>query len=138
MSGFATKILIRFRHCDPAGIVFYPRYFEMLNDVVEEWYAAIGFGFPEMIGERGIGVPLAAVEARFSAPSRLGETLDVALVVTRLGRTSCALMVRLSGPDGKSRVWFAPTVVCADLASVTPVPWPDALRAAMAPYIGDA
>ena len=26
---------VLFRHCDPAGIVFYPRYFEMLNDCVE-------------------------------------------------------------------------------------------------------
>ena len=28
---------VRFGHCDPAGIVFYPRYFEMLNALVEDW-----------------------------------------------------------------------------------------------------
>ena len=27
---------VRFQHCDPAGIVFYPRYFEMLNTTIEE------------------------------------------------------------------------------------------------------
>ncbi len=26
------------RHCDPAGIVFYPRYVGIINDLVEEWF----------------------------------------------------------------------------------------------------
>ena len=30
---------IEFNHCDPAGIVFYPRYFEMTNSVVENFFA---------------------------------------------------------------------------------------------------
>ncbi|CPO21707.1 4-hydroxybenzoyl CoA thioesterase [Bordetella pertussis] len=34
---FVSEVEVRFRHCDPAGIVFYPRYFEMINDFVEEW-----------------------------------------------------------------------------------------------------
>ena len=35
---FKTHIKIRFNHVDAAGIVFYPRYYEMLNQVVEEWF----------------------------------------------------------------------------------------------------
>ena len=31
---FIAQRKVRFQHCDPAGIVFYPRYFEMLNSVV--------------------------------------------------------------------------------------------------------
>ena len=31
---FTTQRKVRFQHCDPAGIVFYPRYFEMINSVV--------------------------------------------------------------------------------------------------------
>ena len=33
---YPHKVL--FRHCDPAGIVFYPRYFEMMNDTVEAFF----------------------------------------------------------------------------------------------------
>ena len=33
--GFEFRQTIGFKHCDPAGIVFYPRYFEMFNDCVE-------------------------------------------------------------------------------------------------------
>ena len=35
MKVFSFSQDIGFRHCDPAGIVFYPRYFEMMNDAVE-------------------------------------------------------------------------------------------------------
>ena len=44
MAQFATEILVRFQHCDPAGIVFYPRYFEMISQSVEEWFAALTTG----------------------------------------------------------------------------------------------
>ena len=42
---FVSQVEVRFRHCDPAGIVFYPRYFEMINDFVEEWFDK-GMGLP--------------------------------------------------------------------------------------------
>ena len=42
-----NSLPIRFRHCDAAGIVFYPRYFEMMNDLVEDWFAELGMGLCE-------------------------------------------------------------------------------------------
>ena len=32
---------IRFKHVDYAGIVFYPRFLEMLNDLVEDWFEEV-------------------------------------------------------------------------------------------------
>ena len=32
---FAADKPIRFHHCDPAGIVFYPQYFVLFNELVE-------------------------------------------------------------------------------------------------------
>ena len=37
---FETDKLIRFHHCDPAGIVFYPQYFVLFNELVEDWFNA--------------------------------------------------------------------------------------------------
>ncbi|MFD1807906.1 hypothetical protein ACFSHQ_06310 [Gemmobacter lanyuensis] len=34
---YRRPIQIEFNHCDPAGIVFYPRYFEMTNSVIENF-----------------------------------------------------------------------------------------------------
>ena len=66
-------IQIEFNHCDPAGIVFYPRYFEMTNSVVENFFAdVLDCSFARMMEERG-GVPTARIEVNFHAPSRLGK-----------------------------------------------------------------
>ncbi|MCO5127369.1 MAG: hypothetical protein M9957_08845 [Rhodobacteraceae bacterium] len=35
---FRQDIRVGFNHCDPAGIVFYPRYFEMANTVCESFF----------------------------------------------------------------------------------------------------
>lgn len=43
---FVTTAKVRFAHADAAGIVFYPRYFEMLNGAVEDWFEQdIGLDF---------------------------------------------------------------------------------------------
>ena len=34
---FEREALIRFSHCDPAGIVFFPQYLVMFNGLVEDW-----------------------------------------------------------------------------------------------------
>ena len=130
MSQFVVEFPVRFRHCDPAGIVFYPRYFEMLNDVVEDWFASLGWSFATLVSEHGLGVPMAGVEARFIAPSRLGEVLEARVTVERVGRSSCASVVEFSCGE-QARVRFAATMVCASLDPLRSVAWPDGLRAAL-------
>ena len=34
---FERPLRIRFAHCDPAGIVFFPQYLVMINNLVEDW-----------------------------------------------------------------------------------------------------
>jgi 4-hydroxybenzoyl-CoA thioesterase len=36
MARFETTRVLRFGDCDPAGIAYYPRYFDLLNGVVED------------------------------------------------------------------------------------------------------
>ena len=134
MAAFRTEHSIRFRHCDQAGIVFYPRYVELLNDVVEDWFAAMGLPFGDLLA-RGLAAPMAALDVQFHRPSRLGEVLAVTLVVERIGRTSCRVTVHLAGPDAVPRVTFVATMVCAGLAELRPLPWPDDLRREMSRYL---
>jgi len=64
MAAFTYTQKVMFQHCDPAGIVFYPRYFEMVNATVEEWFdQVIGFGFPTMHGPMKVAVPTAALRS---------------------------------------------------------------------------
>jgi len=131
---FTTTRRVRFADCDAAGIVFFPRYFEMLNGVVEDWFAGpLGVSFRELHMERGVSVPTAAVEARFIAPSRLEEQLSFALTVTKLGGASCGLRHRISSGD-QLRFEATQTIVFVG-PSLKPEPWPEPLRARIAPFL---
>ena len=136
MSGpvFTTERKVRFADCDAAGIVFYPRYFEMLNGVVEDWFAGpLGVSFRELHLERHVSVPTASVEARFIAPSRLEDDLTFSLTVTKLGGASCGLRHRITSGD-QLRFEATQTIVHVG-ASLKPEPWPEPLRARIRPFL---
>ncbi len=131
---FTAERRIRFADCDAAGIVFFPRYFEMLNGVVEDWFAGpLQASFRELHVNRHVSVPTAAIEARFIAPSRLEDELTFALTVSRLGGASCGLRHRISA-GGTLRFEATQTIVYVG-ASLKPEPWPEALRARIAPFV---
>ena len=131
---FTTTRRVRFADCDAAGIVFFPRYFEMLNGVVEDWFAGpLEASFRQLHMERGVSVPTAAVEARFLAPSRLEDDLTFSLAVTKLGGASCGLRHRISA-GGQLRFEASQTIVYVG-ASLKPEPWPEPLRARIAPFL---
>ena len=74
---YTRLIQIEFNHCDPAGIVFYPRYFEMTNSVVENFFAdVVGRSFAQMHSGQGGGTSCvsghepAAREVRTQLPCR--------------------------------------------------------------------
>lgn len=123
---YTRAIPVEFNHCDPAGIVFYPRYFEMTNSVVENFFREImDFPFARMCAE-GRGVPTARIAIDFVAPSRLGDTLGFVLAVERLGRTSVNLRIA-AHCAGEPRLEGLFTLVWLD-AGGRPEPWPAAMR----------
>ena len=131
---FTVERRVRFADCDAAGIVFFPRYFEMLNGVVEDWFfEELGVSFRELHMDRGVSVPTAAIEARFIAPSRLEDELTAALTVTRLGGASCSLRHQIHAGD-QLRFEATQTLVFVG-SSLKPEPWPDELRAGIAPFL---
>lgn len=125
---FRRDKLIRFHHCDPAGIVFYPHYFILFNELVEDWFRdALGMGFAQIHGEHRLGVPMARLECEFLSPSKIGETLQLTLAVQRLGGASIAVLVE-GGNEGAVRVRANLTLVLASLDTIKPVPVPLWLR----------
>ena len=132
---YSRSIPVEFNHCDPAGIVFYPRYFEMTNSVVENFFAEEGgHSFARMMAD-GQGVPTARLETNFHAPSRLGDRLDFTLDVTRIGGASigftltarCAQELRITAD--LTLVW---------VQAGRPTPWPEALRHRLAAHLEKA
>ena len=125
---FVSRQRVRFAHVDAAGIVFYPRYFEMLNAAVEEYFGAVvGVEFAEIHIGRRLGVPTVRLEADFVAPSRLGDDLDFELDVAAVGRSSLDLAVTVNC-DRETRFKARAVLVCIDLGSGRATPWPADIR----------
>ena len=132
---YRAAILVRFAHCDPAGIVFYPRYLEMFNNLVEDWCRQEKLPFFEMKAGAGRGLPTVHLEVDFMAPSFIGEELAAALFVREVGTSSIGLEIVLRGPDGADRVRGRVVLVLMDAVSLRAVPIPEDMRARIASYI---
>ena len=127
---------IRFGHCDPAGIVYTPEYFDLFNGVIEDWYgAALGIPYHTLIGARRTGLGYAHASADFAAPSRMGDVLEVGVEVTELGRSALTLVVRAFA-EGVERARATFVTVTTSLEHFRPIPIPDDLRAALEAYRG--
>ena len=139
MTAFRRQTQIRFAHCDPAGIVFFPHYCALVNEMVEDWFAGpLGRPFRMLHVEQRMGVPTVKLEAEFVAPARLGDPLEQTLAVTALGSSSCQLQ-HVASIDGAESARFSQTLAYVDLDAMRARPWPDDLRKAMTPFlIGDA
>jgi 4-hydroxybenzoyl-CoA thioesterase len=125
MSHFSVAQPVLFKHCDPAGIVFYPRYFEMINDAIELFFTdGLHSPWPKMLQTHG--VPTASISVEFAAPSRHGDLLDLQISVTRIGTSSLGLMVRALCAD-ELRFTSHSTLVQTTMQG-RPAPWSDRLR----------
>jgi 4-hydroxybenzoyl-CoA thioesterase len=129
---YQSRQLVRYFHCDPGGIVYFPRFFEMFNAVLEDWFAE-ALGCPwgtDLMSARKLGIPTLAISAEFLRASRLGEALDFVLWPTRLGRSSIGLALS-GGVAGAERLRAIWTICMVSREGYRPVPIPDDLRERM-------
>ena len=133
---YTRLIQIEFNHCDPAGIVFYPRYFEMTNSVVENFFNdVVGRSFAQMHVAAHNGVPTVAIEADFMAPSRLGDKVLFSLQIVKLGRSSVTVCIEGRMGD-ELRMRATLTLVWID--GMKAAAWPDDMRARLQTYMEGA
>ena len=131
---FEREQLIRFSHCDPAAIVFFPRYFLMFNNHVEDCFDdGLRLGYARVVAERRIGLPTVAIGCEFQRPSRMGERVRLALGVERLGRSSITLALECRHGD-ELRVRMQQVLVTQSLETGRAVPIADDIRAAITTF----
>lgn len=130
-------IQVLFRHCDPAAIVFYPRYVELVHDVVEHWFNhGLKISYYTLHSERALGIPTANLQVDFKAPSRLGDQLVGKLKVLKLGRSSMQMNIQLCGlEDDAVRVDAKATVVFVSVEKISPIEMPADFRERILPYL---
>ncbi|MDY6011035.1 MAG: thioesterase family protein [Duodenibacillus sp.] len=135
---FEVPVLIRFAHCDPAGIVFHPQYFTIFNGVVEDFFReVVHVPFMELF-RHGVGMPVVGIRCDFVNPSRPGDECVARLWVEHLGKSSIRLAMTLTCA-GQERLRMAETMVCVKVdGSLQPTPIPGAFREIMQQYAAAA
>ena len=134
MAPFTHPLRVRFGECDPHGIVFnanYVAYFDVA--ITELWREALG-SWAAMV-ERGVDAVVGEVNARFHAPARADELLELRVWIEGFGTTSVRIRVDVAR-EGFVLVEGSLRYVFVDAESWAPVPIPEWLRDGLAPYAG--
>lgn len=98
----AVRAQVRWGDCDPAGIAFFPRFFEWMDLASHALAQEMGITRTETLGPASYGFPAVKADAEFFEPALLWDDLEIRTTVPRVGRTSIHLeheVVRVA--DGK-------------------------------------
>lgn len=84
------KVRIEWGDCDPAGIVYYPRYFAMFDHSTAMLLeAATGYTKYEMTKRYDfVGFPMIDTGAKFFIPSKFGDDIVIESTISELGTSS--------------------------------------------------
>ena len=138
---FVRTVPIRFAHCDPAGIIFFPQYLVLFNGLVEDWFnEGLGVSYAAMLAEQRTGLPIVHLECDFLAIARMGDAVHLDLAVQKLGSRSLELVLRCVGADGVIRAVARKVLVFTSLDSHQAVAVPGPIRVAIERWMagGDA
>lgn len=128
---FSRQWTIHFSHCDPAGIVFFPQYLVLFNNLVETWFTeGLGISYADMIAQRRVGLPTVHLECDFRRISRMGEQLDFCVAVKRLGSRSLTLQLWV-GEQDQPRVRLEQVLVFTSLETHKSISIPADIRQAL-------
>ena len=134
MPAYQREVLVRFAHCDPAGIVFHARYFEMINGVVEDWFEdALETSFSGLLFHRDLATPTVHFTVDFTSRSMMGDRLTFELSVLRFGNSSFDLRI-IASCRGEQRMKVKQTLLFTDANAKGAQPIPADLRKRMERY----
>ena len=133
MTPFVHRLRVRYHECDAQGVVFNANPVAYVDVALTELWRSVFGGYDGMVA-LGFDVMVADVHAAFRAPARFDDELDVALTISRFGRTSMTTSWTASVRD---RVCVEGEIVhvWVDAKALTPVPVPDDARAALAEHV---
>src|SRR3954468_12627390 len=82
-------VQIQWGDCDPANIVYYPRYFEMFDDSTSIMFEAAGFSKQDIVKKYGlVGIPMVDTRAKFHIASTHGDWITIESRVAAWRRSS--------------------------------------------------
>jgi acyl-CoA thioester hydrolase len=132
-----TALRVRFAECDMQGHVFsghYLMYFDLAH--TEALRSATGMTYPELVQAHGTDLVVAESGVRYLAPAYYDDLLEIAVTFAPATRSSLTSRFAVTRTGATIATGFL-RHVCVDSKDYKKAPWPDALRAALAPYMDD-
>jgi 4-hydroxybenzoyl-CoA thioesterase len=82
-------VQIQWGDCDPANIVYYPRYFSMFDDSTSVLFEKAGFSKQDLVHKyRLVGIPMVDTRAKFYIPSTHGDWITIETRIESIKRSS--------------------------------------------------
>ena len=123
---------IRLHHTDAAGVIFYPRLFEMAHTAYEACLDELGQPLrAALAGDEPIA-PIVRCEADYRRPLTIGTALTITIDVVREGERSYTLGFTFTGEDGAEVARAKDTHAAIDRRTGTSVPLTAAMRQGLA------
>lgn len=83
------EVQIQWGDCDPANIVYYPRYFAMFDDSTSTLFEVAGFSKQDLVRKYGlVGIPMVDTRAKFYIPSTYGDWIVIETKIESIKRSS--------------------------------------------------
>ena len=140
MNKFTIEERVRWGDVDAAGIIFYGSYIRFFGIAETELFRAVGLPYGKVFDELEIWLPRVHLECDFHRAAQMDDLLQVSVQVGKIGRTSLRLNfeVRRRNEAGEIEEKLMATahfvLVSTDREKLKPLPVPDELRRALAPF----
>jgi acyl-CoA thioester hydrolase len=131
---FRHRFRVRYAECDAQSVVFNAHYFAYFDLALTELFRAVFGGYESML-ERQVDLVVGEASARFLAPARFDDELEVAVSVIRLGTTGVTTRYELLR-DGQLLVEGTLRHVVVNLGTHAKAPIPDWMRDGLEAFAG--
>jgi 1,4-dihydroxy-2-naphthoyl-CoA hydrolase len=97
----SRRLTVRLHHTDAAGLIFFPRLFDLVQEVLEIAMAERGASIEARLAGDGPIMPVVHCEADFQHPLRLGDEVTVEMHCEKLGAKSLGFLYRFLDAAGE-------------------------------------
>ncbi|HEY7631399.1 MAG TPA: thioesterase family protein [Thermoleophilaceae bacterium] len=95
---YIYRLRVRYSECDQQGVVFNAHYFAYFDDALTEVWRDVVVPYGDMV-KSGVDVVVAEAKARFRAPARFDDEIELQWWVTRLGNTAMSTRIDIVRGD---------------------------------------
>lgn len=108
---FRTTRLVEFHDTDMVGIMHFASFFHYMESAEHEFIRSLDFSVHSRIDGLLLSFPRVSVSCDYQSPARSEDVLDIAILVSRIGRTSLTYDFEVTH-DGREVAKGQITCVC--------------------------